>query len=48
MRRLAVAAILMGLGMVMLSPPIISLPCKLLTITRFINVLRYFKNKSFP
>ena len=27
---LAVAAILMGLGMVMLSPPIISLPCKLL------------------
>lgn len=27
---LAVAAILMGLGMVMLSPPVISLPCKLL------------------
>jgi flagellar biosynthesis protein FliP len=27
---LAVAAILMGLGMVMLSPPVISLPCKVL------------------
>lgn len=27
---LAVASILMGLGMVMLSPPVISLPCKLL------------------
>jgi flagellar biosynthetic protein FliP len=27
---LAVAAILMGLGMMMLSPPVISLPCKLL------------------
>jgi flagellar biosynthesis protein FliP len=27
---LAVAAILMGVGMVMLSPPVISLPCKLL------------------
>ena len=27
---LAVAAILMGMGMVMLSPPVISLPCKLL------------------
>ena len=27
---LAVAAILMGLGMVMLSPPVVSLPCKLL------------------
>jgi flagellar biosynthetic protein FliP len=27
---LAVAAILMGLGMFMLSPPVISLPCKLL------------------
>jgi flagellar biosynthesis protein FliP len=27
---LAVSAILMGLGMVMLSPPVISLPCKLL------------------
>jgi flagellar biosynthetic protein FliP len=27
---LAVAAILMGLGMMMLSPPIISLPCKVL------------------
>ncbi|HTW83733.1 MAG TPA: flagellar type III secretion system pore protein FliP [Candidatus Sulfotelmatobacter sp.] len=27
---LAVAAILMGLGMVMLSPPVIALPCKLL------------------
>lgn len=27
---LAVAAILMGLGMVMLSPPVISLPCKIL------------------
>ena len=27
---LAVAAILMGLGMVMLSPPVISMPCKLL------------------
>jgi flagellar biosynthetic protein FliP len=27
---LAVAAVLMGLGMFMLSPPIISLPCKLL------------------
>ena len=27
---LAVASILMGLGMFMLSPPIISLPCKLL------------------
>ncbi|MGH7757276.1 MAG: flagellar type III secretion system pore protein FliP, partial [Vulcanimicrobiaceae bacterium] len=27
---LAVSAILMGLGMFMLSPPIISLPCKLL------------------
>ena len=27
---LAVAAMLMGLGMVMLSPPVISLPCKLL------------------
>ncbi len=27
---MAVAAILMGLGMVMLSPPVISLPCKLL------------------
>jgi flagellar biosynthetic protein FliP len=27
---LAVASILMGLGMFMLSPPIVSLPCKLL------------------
>jgi flagellar biosynthetic protein FliP len=27
---LAVAAVLMGLGMFMLSPPVISLPCKLL------------------
>jgi flagellar biosynthetic protein FliP len=27
---LAVAAILMGLGMVMLSPPVVSLPCKIL------------------
>ena len=27
---LAVAAILMGLGMVMLSPPVVALPCKLL------------------
>lgn len=27
---LAVAAILMGLGMVMLSPPVVSMPCKLL------------------
>jgi flagellar biosynthetic protein FliP len=27
---LAVAAILMGLGMFMLSPPVVALPCKLL------------------
>jgi len=27
---LAVAAVLMGLGMFMLSPPVVSLPCKLL------------------
>jgi flagellar biosynthetic protein FliP len=27
---LAVAAVLMGLGMFMLSPPVLSLPCKLL------------------
>jgi flagellar biosynthetic protein FliP len=27
---LAVSAILMGLGMMMLSPPVVSLPCKLL------------------